>query len=77
MSEDRVLGEMPAGQDVNVIAINAGCGMESRLTGLGIRKGINVKVMRNDMRGPMVLQVNNSRVMLGRGMALKIVVRAV
>ncbi|OVE76531.1 hypothetical protein BVX97_00835 [bacterium E08(2017)] len=62
---------------VRVVSMDPGSGMESRLAGLGVRKGIDVRVVRNDNHGPLVLSVNNSRVMVGRGMAASIVVEEV
>ncbi len=52
-------------------SIEAGRGLRGRLAALGLVPGVEVMVLRND-GGPFVLAVNNARVCLGRGMAMKI-----
>ena len=49
-------------------------GMEfaSRVVGLGITIGAEVAVIRNSGQGPMIVEVRNTRLALGRGEAVKI-----
>ncbi len=42
---------------------------------MGIRKGKSVEMLNNEGRGPLLLKVDESRIAVGRGMAMKILVR--
>ncbi|KPK49926.1 MAG: hypothetical protein AMK72_03325 [Planctomycetes bacterium SM23_25] len=57
-----------------VIRIDAGCGLVSRLTAMGLVPGTLVAVV-SASGGPMIVSVLGSRLMLGRGMAAKVFVR--
>jgi len=65
------LSIVPAGRSVVLRRVNAGCGLVTRLTAMGLMPGVGVHIHRNDRNGPVVLGVGGSRVMLGRGMADK------
>jgi ferrous iron transport protein A len=66
---------MGAGQSGIVVEVLGGQGMINRLSALGIRPGKRVtKVNSMFMRGPVTVQVGNSRVAIGFGMAKRIVV---
>jgi Fe2+ transport system protein FeoA len=39
---------------------------------MGLLPGSEVEVVRNHMHGPIIVQVKESRLVIGRGMALKI-----
>ena len=54
-----------------------GKGIISRLAGMGIGIGQIVEVVKNEGRGPVIVKVGESKVAIGRGMALKIVVERV
>jgi Fe2+ transport system protein FeoA len=54
-------------------SISGGLSLISRLAGMGIVPGTEIKVLRNS-RGPVIVLVNNTRVALGRGQASKILV---
>ena len=53
-------------------AVRGGRGLRGRLAALGLIPGAEVTVVRNGGRGPFVIAVNESRICLGRGMAMKI-----
>lgn len=66
---------MKAGQMGRVVQIFGGHGLIRRLEVLGIRVGKRVrKVSSQLMRGPVVLEVDNTRLAIGFGMASKILV---
>lgn len=44
-----------------------------KLMEMGITKGVMVQVMRNDA-GPMILKVGETRLVIGKGMAQKVMV---
>ncbi|NOY81858.1 MAG: ferrous iron transport protein A [Kiritimatiellaeota bacterium] len=60
-----------------IAALQGGPGFRARLYNLGIAKGqIVTKVHTHAFRGPVTLQVGQSQVALGRGMAARIRVEA-
>ncbi len=53
-----------------------GCGsMQSRIEDIGIRAGKNVEMLNNEGRGPLLVKIDESRIAISRGMAMKILVR--
>ena len=64
------LGE---GEEGVIHSISGGLGLISRLAGMGVVPGTEIKVLRKS-RGPVIVLVNNTRVALGRGQASKILV---
>ncbi|HBH61145.1 MAG TPA: ferrous iron transport protein A [Nitrospiraceae bacterium] len=42
---------------------------------LGLRAGKMIEMLNNEGRGPILLKVEESRIAIGRGMAMKIMVR--
>ncbi|MDZ4200073.1 MAG: FeoA family protein [Kiritimatiellia bacterium] len=65
------LSLVPTGRSVLLRRVQAGHGLTSRLTAMGLLPGVRVQVCHNDRNGPVVLGLNGSRLMLGRGMADK------
>jgi Fe2+ transport system protein FeoA len=59
---------------VRIDAIDAGSGFQGRLADMGIAPGAEIEVLRNSAHGPFIVSVKGSRIMLGRGMAQKILV---
>jgi Fe2+ transport system protein FeoA len=53
-------------------AITGGRSLRGRLAALGLIPGAEITVLRNGGGGPFVVAVNNARICLGRGMAMKI-----
>lgn len=60
------------GQRVRVVRINAGRGLQARLFGMGIIPGTELTVVAGGNRGPVVVAVGASKIVLGRGMAHRI-----
>ena len=73
MPPNRTLKAVRPGQCVFVIAIDAGAKAKTRLESLGIIPGIEVDVLSNG-QGPMIVCVGESRVMVERGIAEKVLV---
>lgn len=73
--ETRLLSEVPAGQTVRLVKINAGQGLNSRLAAMGLLANVCVEVLRNDFRGQLIVRVKNTKVVLGRGMSQKLQVQ--
>lgn len=63
-----------AGETVKLARINAGQGLKSRLTAMGLVPDVEITVVSSGYPGPFVINVKDSKMMLGRGMAHKIVV---
>jgi Fe2+ transport system protein FeoA len=68
------LSMMKTGQKTKLVSINAGQGLKSRLTAMGLIPGVEVIVVNNSHSGPFVISVRGSRMMLGRGVTHKLVV---
>ncbi|MBN1102236.1 MAG: ferrous iron transport protein A [Deltaproteobacteria bacterium] len=68
------LAMVGAGRRVRLLAVDAGCGLQGRLASMGLVPGVEIEVLRNSMRGPFLIAVKGSRIMMGRGMAQKIMV---
>jgi len=62
------------GRRVRLVAVDAGCGLQGQLTAMGLVPGVEIEVLRNSPHGPFLIAVKGTRIMLGRGMAHKIMV---
>lgn len=70
----RPLSKVQAGETVKLVGIEAGRGLSSRLASMGLVPNVEITVINNTHPGPFVISVKNSKMMLGRGMANKIMV---
>jgi ferrous iron transport protein A len=69
------LNELEDGQIANIISVLGGKMLTKRLADLGITSGTEVKVIRRTLfSGPVQVEVAGSRLVLGWGLASKIVV---
>ena len=69
------LSRIRPGRKVTLVRVNAGRGLNSRLAALGLVPNVQLFVVNNGHPGPFVVAVKESRIMLGRGMADKILVK--
>ena len=70
------LTQLNQGQTAVIIDIRGGYGLSRRLEIMGIKSGVTItKVSSQLMRGPITVQVGNSRIAIGFGMARKIIVK--
>ena len=65
------LGEGEAGR---VVEIRAGRGLTRRLIAMGIAPGMKVRVLKSSGPGPILVEVGQTRIALGRGVAMKVIV---
>jgi len=72
--QTRPLSKVRAGETVKLVGIEAGRGLNSRLASMGLVPNVKITVINNSKPGPFVISVKNSKMMLGRGMAHKIMV---
>jgi len=68
------LAIVEAGRRVRLVAIKAGRGLQGRLASMGLVPGVEIEVLQNSLNGPCIVSLKGSRIILGRGMAYKIVV---
>ena len=68
------LAGVPVGSDVKLAVVDAGRELKHRLANMGLMPGCALHVLTNDRFGPFVVSIRGSRVILGRGMAQKIMV---
>lgn len=66
------LSQIPQGEKVFIDSLHEGNELNRRLTSLGFTPGVDVEIMQNYGRGPMIVKVRGSKVALGRGEAEKI-----
>ena len=69
------LAHIKTGAKVLVENLSAGQRFRHRMAELGIFPGALIKVLRVQHRGPLLIQVAGSKLMLGQRMAEKIIVR--
>jgi len=71
------LAEIPANRRILVQQLRGGKDFVNRLSVLGFTEGVEVQVIQNYGRGPLIALVRGARVALGRGEALKVLVEEV
>jgi len=72
---EQLLSETNEGSSVRIHRINGGEGLKSKLLSMGIipeQKVVLVK--KSGEHGPVIIRVNNTRIIIGHGMAEKITV---
>jgi ferrous iron transport protein A len=73
-AEIMTLNMIEPGQMVKIVSVEAGINLKSRLTAMGLIPGVEIEVVRNSSSGPFIVVVKGTRLVLGRGMARKIMV---
>lgn len=66
-----------ANEKLKVLQVGHEDKFKKRLSDLGIYKDAQVEIIRNDIPGPLILDIKGSRLILGRGQAQKIMVEGV
>jgi ferrous iron transport protein A len=69
------LSTLKAGEKGMVVAMDGGRGVLCRMTSLGFTPGVEVTVVQNFRRGPIIALVRDARIALGRGEAERLYVR--
>ena len=71
----KFLTECESGEEIIVLRVNAGYRAKTRLANLGIIPGVKIiKVKNAPFRGPIEIKVKGSFLVLGRGLASRILV---
>jgi ferrous iron transport protein A len=71
---DTQLVNVEAGRTVSISSTSGGKELVRRLADMGITPGVQIMVIENHHPGPVLVNVRGSRLMLGQGMAEKILV---
>jgi ferrous iron transport protein A len=71
----RPLSTAKTGERVRLVRIDAGRGLNNRLASMGLVPNAELRVVSNGHPGPFVLIVKEAKVVLGRGVAQKILVK--
>ncbi|MHA1476906.1 MAG: FeoA family protein [Promethearchaeota archaeon] len=71
----KCLTECEKGEEVVVLHVNAGRNAKTRLANLGLVPGVKIKKTKNaPFKGPLEIIVKGSSLVIGRGLASKIIV---
>jgi len=71
----KCLTECGKGEEVVVLRVNAGHNAKTRLANLGVVPGVKIKKTKNaPFKGPLEIIVKGSSLVIGRGLASKIIV---
>ncbi|MEJ2265025.1 MAG: FeoA family protein [Anaerolineales bacterium] len=70
----KFLSDMAAGKRSIVRRLRGGREFLSRMAAMGFTVGAEVKVIQNYGRGPLIALIRDTRIALGRGEALKVLV---
>jgi len=70
----RPLSVVGVGETVRLVRIEAGQGLNSRLASMGLVPNVKITVVSSGRPGPFIIIVKDSKMMLGRGIAHKIMV---
>ena len=62
-------------REVTLISIAGGRALRARLTDMGLNEGVRLKVLHSHRPGPCIVLIGNTRLVLGQGMAQKILVK--
>lgn len=74
LKEAMPLTFLSEGDEGEIVGIRGGRGIIQRLSDMGFTPSTKVKVMKSNPPGPMLINVRDARIALGRGIAMKIIV---
>ena len=69
------LSSVSPGKTVQLACVEAGHQLRNHLAALGMIANVPIRIIRNNGAGQIILSVRNSKIVLGRGMSRKILVR--
>lgn len=71
------LSEVASGEKVLVEHLDGGKAFRTRMAAMGIAQGREALVIQNYYKGPMIIQIGDTRIAVGRGEAQKILVKII
>ena len=74
VSQQMPLAMVRPGEVVTMAGIRAGRGLTRRLADMGLVPGTTLRVINSQMPGPVIIDLRGSRLVLGHGVAQKIMV---
>lgn len=75
MRKEIYLTDLKEGQVAEIKSVTGGWGATKRLADLGLTPGTKIKILRiAPVLGPVEIEVRGSRLVLGRGLASKVLV---
>jgi ferrous iron transport protein A len=67
--------QVKSGKTVRITRLEGGIGFQRKLASLNIRVGKTIrKITKQPLRGPVVIEIDNTEVAIGMGMAMRIFV---
>lgn len=69
------LTRVSQGEDVELVRVKGRRGLAFRLATMGLIPGVRIRVESRGGRGPALISFAGTRLILGHGMALRIIVR--
>jgi ferrous iron transport protein A len=75
-SDNVSVDQLPQGTRAVVRKLRGGEELKSRLFAMGLTEGAQLTVLQNSGQGPVLVNVRNTRIALGRGEAMRILVEA-
>ena len=69
------LAAISQGKEVTLLSVDGGRQIKKRLAEMGLSEGMKFKVLKSDGRGPCIILVGDTRLVLGHGMAERIMVQ--
>lgn len=70
------LTELRPGEKAKITSIEGGIGFKQKIKSRGVRTGKKIKIITRQPRGPLVVNIGEFQMTIGRGMADKIIVEA-
>lgn len=77
MNQLMPLAMVSPGEVVQVVDVRAGWGFRRRLADMGLTPGVTIRVLNSQIPGPIIIDLRGSRLVLGYGMAQRILVKGV
>ncbi len=74
-NRSRPLSTVTTGDTVRLVRVGAGRGLNSRLASMGFVPNVEIRVVSNSHPGPFVVVIKDVKMVLGRGVAQKILIR--
>jgi ferrous iron transport protein A len=68
------LSQLSKGERARVSVLDGGRGFNARLAALGFTPGVEVTMIQNFGRGPVIVLVRGTRIALGRGEASRVLI---
>jgi Fe2+ transport system protein FeoA len=78
MKKEITLTNLKLGQEAEILFVASGWVANKRLADLGLTPGTEIKIIRKALfLGPIEIEVRGSRLVLGRGLAMKVIVKPI